>query len=143
MSEPVKPRRVATGAGVVIALYVVTSLLAREVPDSLVALLGGPHDRVERIGGLRVHYKPPAGEVRIVDVPGITEDQVPEVIDVLVGGGLSMREALETDFALRLGIPAAPSRRRDRDPSEVVVEFDQWKPEDGGELHTVPYVLGP
>jgi hypothetical protein len=143
MSEPVKPRRIAIGAGVLVALYVVTSFLAREVPDSLIAVLGGPDTRVDRIGGLRVHYKPLGGEVRVVDVPGIAEDQIAEVIDVLVGGGLSMREALESDFAIRLGVPAAPERGHDRDPSAVVVEFDQWLPEDGSALHTVPYLLGP
>ena len=143
MSEPVKPRRIAIGAGVLVALFVVTGFLAREVPDSLIAMLGGPTTRVERIGGLRVNYKPPGGAVRVVDVPGITQDQIAEVIDVLVGGGLSMREARESEFALKLGIPAAPERQRDRDPDAVVVEFDQWRPEDGGDVHSVPYLLGP
>ncbi|MBS1124974.1 MAG: protein-export rane protein SecD, partial [Deltaproteobacteria bacterium] len=141
MTDPVKHRRVAAVAGILAALYVVVSFLAREVPDAVLALVGGPDGGVDRHGGLRVDYRSPAGEVHALEYPGIAEDQVAEVIDVLVHGGLSMREALESDFAARLGfeLPA----RGEFDPAAVQLEADQWRPEDGGAIHTVFYLRGP
>ncbi len=141
MSEPVKPRRAAIAAGILTAAYVIASFLVREVPDSWVALLGGPDNRVDRIGGLRVQYKSAAGEVQQFDYEGVTEDQVPDVIDALVNGGLQMRVVVESNLFAELGFAEEP--RGEHDPGAVVLEFDQWRPEDGGGIHTDTYLRGP
>ncbi|MDB4963802.1 MAG: hypothetical protein JWP01_3801 [Myxococcales bacterium] len=119
MSERVNAKRVAVGAGVLVALYVITSFVARPVPDSIVSLLGGPSG-IERDGGLRVHYRPSAGEVQVIEYPRIAETQIPDVLDLLVGGGLSMREALESDYAKRTGI--SEGDYRNPDPTKVTLE---------------------
>jgi hypothetical protein len=132
------------------------------VPDAVVSLLGGPDGGVDRVGGLRVRYRPtpdfadrarliPAtstvrhdGGVLVLDYPGTREDMVPEILDVLVAGGLEMREALETDYAQRTGLPICESRGdRVVDPSLVCIDFDQWRPDDGSSTHTVAFVRGP
>src|SRR5262245_23107176 len=61
MSERVRPLRVAIVTGVLAAISVYAVFLIRAVPDRVVSLLGGPSGGVDRIGGLRVHYRPPAG----------------------------------------------------------------------------------
>ncbi len=157
MSEPVRPRAIAIGAGGAIALFVIASFLVRTVPDRLVTLLGGPDGGVDRIGGLRLRYRPPAnvnvdavntratvrrdGDVLVLDYPGLTEDMIETVIDPLVRGGLAMREALETDFFERSGLERWDDRLGDR--MAVTIDDDQWRPDEGGAVHHVTYLRGP
>ncbi len=148
MSEPVRASRVAVIAGLLVALYVVVTFLVRPVPDGMVALLGGPDGGIERVGGLRVTYRPAPGteaalehvlahraHVRrdngrlLLEFPGITEDTVPAVTEMLVAGGLQMKEVVETDYAQQIGESAG-----------VQLELDQWRPDDGGAVHTNGYL---
>lgn len=148
MSEPVRASRVAVIAGLLVALYVVVTFLVRPVPDWVVASLGGPDGGVERLGGLRVTYRPAPGaeaalehvlahraNVRradgslLLELPGITEDTVPVVTEMLVAGGLQMKEVVETDYARQIGESAG-----------VQLELDQWRPDDGGAAHTNWYL---
>ena len=54
----VRVKRLALGAGALFAIYVTTLLLVRPVPDAVVSLLGGPAG-FDRVGGVRVRYRPP------------------------------------------------------------------------------------
>ncbi len=148
MSEPVRVRRVAIIAGVLVALYVIVTFLIRTVPDSLVSLLGGPSGGVDRIGGLRVDYRPaPGAEVAVerylasranvrrergllvLEFPGIAEDLVPDVTELLLGGDLVMKESLETEYAREIG-----------EADDVHIEIDQWRPDEGRVTHTNEYL---
>src|SRR5258705_4536728 len=60
MSLPVTPRRAAIVAGVVVGIAVATAFVVRDVPDRVVSLFGGPKGGVDRIGGVRIRYVPPA-----------------------------------------------------------------------------------
>ena len=155
MSQPVRPSSVAIWAGVVVALYVMTCFLVRPVPDSVVSLLGGP-EGVDRVGGLRLHYRPPAGsenalarsldgrgtvhrdgDVFVLEYPEIAQSEVSDVRDFLVAGGLTMREVLETDYVTGTGIPMATREQQ----HDVVIEADLWRTEDG-ESHGPFYLRG-
>ncbi|MBA3392225.1 MAG: hypothetical protein H0T89_06255 [Deltaproteobacteria bacterium] len=133
-----RARRVAIVAGVLVALYVIVTFLIRTVPDSLVSLLGGPSGGVDRIGGLRVDYRPARGteaalerylasraNVRrergllVLEFPGLAEDMVSDVTELLLAGGLVMKESLETDYAHEIGAS-----------DDVRIEIDQWRSED-------------
>ncbi|HEY5927847.1 MAG TPA: hypothetical protein VIV11_39445, partial [Kofleriaceae bacterium] len=56
----VRPIRVAILGGVAVALLVAAMFVVRPMPDSVVAWFGGVTG-VERVGGVRVIYQPPAG----------------------------------------------------------------------------------
>ena len=56
---PVKPLRVAIGAGVLAALYLLVLYLANPVPGRFVRLVGGRGDVVGREGGVRIVWQPP------------------------------------------------------------------------------------
>ncbi|MDQ3368285.1 MAG: hypothetical protein M3680_22905 [Myxococcota bacterium] len=147
MSEPVRASRAAVIAGLLVALYVVLTFLLRTVPDGLVSLLGGPDGGVERIGGLRVSYRPAPGSeqalehylasranvqrqggVLLLELPGLAEDMVPDVVDLLVAGGLQMKEVVETDYAQAIG-----------ETADVKLDVDQWQSEDRS-IHTSAYL---
>ena len=59
-------------AGVLIAGYVFALFCVREVPDRVIGLVGGPADRVEREGGVRISYRPAAG---------VTEEEIERAVD--------------------------------------------------------------
>jgi preprotein translocase subunit SecD len=151
MSDPVQPGRVAIVAGAIVALQVVVAFLIRPVPDRVVSLLGGPDGGVDRLGGLRIRYRPPAGvdtgklesylatrskvrrdgDALILEFPAIGEAMASELVEILTNGGLTMREALETKSAGEL-IKYAPEG--------VKLDVDLWRSEDGGPPHTVTYL---
>jgi hypothetical protein len=53
--------RVAIGAGVVAALYLLVLYLANPVPARFVKLAGGSGDGLGRHGGVRIVWQPPDG----------------------------------------------------------------------------------
>lgn len=148
MSEPVRASRAAVIAGLLVALYVVVTFLVRPVPDGMVAFFGGPDGGIERLGGLRVTYRPaPGSEAEIehvlaqranvrrdhgrllLELPGLTEDAVPAVTEMLVAGGLQMKEVVETGYAQQIGERAG-----------VQLEVDHWRPDVGGAAHANWYL---
>ena len=147
MIEPVRPARAAIVAGLLVALYVVITFLIRPIPDAAVSLLGGPGG-VDRIGGLRVRYRPAPGseaafeqylaqradvrrdrDMLVLEFPGLSEDLSTEIIETLAGGGLAMKEVLETDYAVGIG-----------ETDEVFLDVDSWHTEDDGPAHTNPFL---
>src|SRR5437867_1453764 len=118
MSEPVKPRGFAFGAGVLAAMFVVVAFLARPVPAAIVELFGAHGGGVDREGGLRVRYRPAPGakplsigsstvvrdgDLLVIEVPGVRPEMAPDVRDAIAGGGLTMREVRESGLAARIG----------------------------------------
>ncbi len=164
----IRPGRAAVGAGGLVAICVAVLFCVRTVPDRVVSLVGGPSGGVARWGGLRVRYQPPAGsdtaietylreradqverqgDQLLLEFPGITEDTVANVIDVLIAGGLAMKLALEDDWAARIadGNPLVimdpprftdPSQPEDR---RARLEADYWA-DDEGRRHTAFYLI--
>jgi hypothetical protein len=148
--QQVRPGRVAIIAGVLVAAFVVAAYVVRTVPDGVVALVGGPDGGIDRIGGLRLHYRPAPesdprylralaeqteikrdGDQFVLEFPGIDQTMAGELAEILSSGGLTFKETLETDYAHQIG-PSA----------EVTVEEDDWVP-DEGERHTNAYLRGP
>jgi hypothetical protein len=153
MSQPVRAVRAAIVAGVLAASFVVVLFAVKPVPDWAIAMFGGPARPIDRYGGLSLTFRPAAGSeaafdayvadrgsvarkeqgVVIVDFPGLPEGAATETIDLLAYGGLTMQEVVEgSDYAKVIG---------ERD--DVKIEVDQWKPDDGDELHTDLYLAAP
>jgi hypothetical protein len=157
---PVSPLRVAIGAGVLAALYLVVLYVVNPVPARFVRLVGGRGDLVGREGGVRIVWAPPPGanvhqaEAALeshgttVDVQGgrLAIDLVaPRPADVdttvamLTQGGLQFRVVIESeamkDLAKRLALPMTNTH-------PVDVDVEQWRPEDGGSLKTDFYLVG-
>jgi len=142
-------KKLSIAAGVLVALVVLTLFGTRPVPDRIVQLLGGPHGGVDRIGGVRIRYRPPAGvsadalaarlhshvhregDVLVLEFPGVAEDQIPNLLGVLVDGGLEMREVIESELAVDLMLYAADG---------VALDTDQWVSEDGGAHHHIQFL---
>ncbi|HEX7842288.1 MAG TPA: hypothetical protein VF469_32675 [Kofleriaceae bacterium] len=154
-------RRTAIAAGLVAALYVLALFTLREVPGSVLAWLGGPDGGVARYGGLTVTYRPPAGydierylaramarkvrvhrtgERLVLEVPGISAEDVRDALDFLIHGGLELREVLDDDSLLHVPIIDWGPEHTEYVAPDVMREYDMWLPEDGGPRHTVPYL---
>ncbi len=139
--QPVGARGAAIVAGGLVALFVATLFCVRTVPDRVISLLGGPSGGVERWGGVRLAYEPPAGgPVEILEYPGVAIDDVSvnSLVDVLVAGGLSMKLALESNWAVDLAADSSLVIRDERDREERPIddprarlEPDYWQSEDG------------
>ncbi|MDB4954295.1 MAG: protein-export rane protein SecD [Myxococcales bacterium] len=147
----VKPRGVAIIAGAIAALVIASTFVAQPVPDRVISLLGGPNGGVDRFGGVRIRYQPPAGspaaeidrvlaadstirrdgDVLVIELPGVDEEQIPALSDVLVAGGLTMREALEGNTAAQI------ARFK---PDQVELDVDQWRTEAPDSIHQVTYL---
>jgi hypothetical protein len=156
--QPVRRWRAAVIAGALVALQVVVAFSIRPVPDAVVSLLGGPGSGVDRLGGLRVRYRPPTGldarelerslaqlsSVRreegalALEFPEVPEQLAPDLADILEGGGLTMRVVGEAEYAATLARYA---------PDGVTLEDDFWSDEsDGGAgrvRHHVQYLAAP
>jgi SecY len=165
--------RLAIGAGVLVAIFAVTLFFVRPVPDAVLALLGGPDGGVDRHGGVRVRYRPPpgldpaelarmtggsarwSGDALVLEYPGVAEDMGRELEDILVGGGLEMRESLESDYARQLAravpemidLEESEGRRRSgrgRDPGDrlagVILEPEEWRAYDDARVHHTEYL---
>jgi len=150
MSQPVRTARVALVAGVMVALYVAVLFVVKAVPDWAVGLFGGPDRPIDRRGGLTVTFRPAPGTERafddyiaqrgqvvrrdggvlLLEFPGLPEDAALETTELMTSGGLVMNEVLETDYAQQIG-----------EADGVTVEVDQWRPDDGGPLHTDYYLM--
>jgi hypothetical protein len=153
----VRPIRVALLGGIAVAVAVVAMYVVRPIPDPVVALFGGATE-LEREGGVRIWFRPPAATMSLADTvagrtaavrpcaasdpapcsPGVLvleyarldEDIIPELVDVLAHGGFAVHEVLETDLARRLEPFAAPG---------VELALDEWRSENG-ERHEDPYL---
>lgn len=157
---PVSPLRVAIGAGVLAALYLVVLYLVNPVPARFVRLAGGRGDLVGRAGGVRIVWAPPPGvDVRkaeaaleahgttvddqggrlVIDLVAPKAEDVAATVSMLTEGGLQFHEVIESqamgDLARLLGLPM-----RDAHPADV--DVDAWIPEDGGGRHTDDYLRG-
>lgn len=140
--QPVGARTAATVAGGLVAIVVAAVFCVRTVPDRVISLLGGPAGGVERWGGVRVTYEPPTGGSEIRDYPGVAIDDVSvaSLVDVLEAGGLSMKLALETDWAVDLAADSSLVIRDERDLRDderssadprARLESDYWRSDDG------------
>ena len=160
----VRPGRAAVGAGSLVAICVAVLFCVRTVPDRVVSLVGGPSGGVARWGGLRVRYQPPAGsdtaietylrergdqverqgDGLLLEFPGVAEDTVANVIDVLIAGGLSMKLALEDDWAARIASdnPLVNTESRpDPDDPRARLETDYWIGEEDGSRHSTLFLM--
>lgn len=139
-------------AGGLVAIVVATVFCVRTVPDRVISLLGGPAGGVERWGGVRVTYEPPTGGSEILDYPGVAIDDVSvnSLVDVLVAGGLSMKLALETTWAVDIAADSALVIRDEHDLEDqplasdprARLEPDYWRTEDGEPHQTFTLVAG-
>jgi preprotein translocase subunit SecY len=161
--DAVRPARVAIGAGVLAALYLLVLYLATPVPTRVLALFGGAKNDVERYGGLEMVWSPPPGmsdaevvarfrtgddraQVRrdkdafVISVPRIRADEVDSVAKLLGGAqGLEFHRVLRVDEMARLArLVDLPIRGA----KPVDLEIDQWRPDDGGQTRTDYYLLG-
>ncbi|HEY5920579.1 MAG TPA: hypothetical protein VIV11_02865, partial [Kofleriaceae bacterium] len=125
----------------------------------VVAWFGGVTG-VERVGGVRVIYQPPAGltsfhntaaagaDVRrcrasdpppciagafVLDFFQVDKRRIPDLVDVLANGGLAVHEVLETGFARELEPFALPG---------VELDTDEWQT-DNGERHEDTFLRSP
>ncbi|MBA2541117.1 MAG: hypothetical protein H0V17_15865 [Deltaproteobacteria bacterium] len=171
--QPVRAGRAAIVAGAMVAAIVMAVYCIRIVPDRVVSMLGGPSGGVDRWGGLRVRYQPPAGSdaaiaeylaqranvqrdgtALLLEFPGIAEDTAADVIDVLIAGGLAMKESLETNWAFDIArdnelVNSEPDREAsDEEPSArddvglARLELDYWQAEDGS-THKTAFLQAP
>lgn len=147
------------------AICVAVLFCVREVPGGVIALFGGPSNPVDRYGGLRLEYEPPPEAqldafdrellrasklsptgVTTLELPKVAIDDVSvaSVVEVLVAGGLQMREALEDDWAVRIAadnplvITGAADQSDEPDPADprARLETDVWRAEDGSTHRT-------
>jgi hypothetical protein len=138
----------------------------RVVPDGVVSLLGGPAGGVDRWGGLRVRYKPPAntdaqvedylagrarierrGDALLLEFPGVAADTADDLIDALIAGGLAMREVHEDEWAVRIAhenelVDPLDASDPDASPDRVRLEQDYWQADDGS-IHRTYFLSGP
>jgi hypothetical protein len=169
MSGLVRSRHVALVGGALVTLFLGVTYAVHPVPERVLALVGAPRG-LDRLGGLRIRYRPPAGqdlaalaerlsnrapvrregEILVLEIPGVAEDQGEQVRAMLVGGSLEMREALETDYARALATAAgdvvdATDRRpgSSRPAGVVALELDRWRPDEGGRVHDVYQLTAP
>jgi hypothetical protein len=151
MSDRVSVARPAAIAAVLAGIFVAVLFVVRPVSDGLVGLFGGPTG-LERSGGVRVRYRPPAGvssaelarstgsvesrdgDVLVLDYPGVAEGAVPELVEVLRGGGLSMVEVLHTPYAREIDALVAGG---------ATVEIDTWVDEVTGKRQLLDYLRAP
>ena len=161
----VKPLRVALGAGLLTALYLLVLFIAQPVPTRLLSFYGGAKNDVERHGGLEMVWAPPAGmsdeEVFArfhvgehgaqvtrgtdgatfrIHVPGVREEDVTAAARRLGGeAGLEFHRvvrAKEMETLIRvLELPMKSER-------PVDAEVDQWRPDEGGDTKTDYYLIG-
>ena len=153
----VQPRRAALIAGLAAAAVVFGCYGVWQVPDRVVRLVGGATG-VERMGGVYVRYQPPPGqeteiarrlgeEVRgrdgqlvLLEYPGLSTADEPQLRALLEQGGLRLREVLD-------GTPYVTSlhaRYSDGTHGELVTpEVDQWISEVDGTRRTDFYLSAP
>jgi hypothetical protein len=160
--DAVNPVRVAIGAGVLAALYLLVLYVVTPVPFSLVGLFGGARTDLERSGGLEMVWLPPAGmsegevvarfqvgddrtQVRrdrdafVISVPRIRKADVAEAAARLSGeGGLEFHRVLRVEEMKQLpSLLGLPMRGEPID-----IDVDQWRPDEGGESRTDYYLIG-
>jgi hypothetical protein len=155
---PVSPLRVAIGAGLLAALYLIVVYLAHTVPARFIRLAGGEGTEMARTGGVRIVWEPPAGfdldkigdklEHRgtrvtrdgnraVIDLPNVSADDANAVVLALTQEPLQFHvviEAPEMQSLVRLfGLPGK---------GQHPVDFDilQWRP-DGSRGTYTDYVL--
>ena len=148
---PVRAVRAAVVAGLLVLGFVVAMYTVRPVPDGIVRLLGGPTG-LERVGGMRIVYRPAPGteeavarltagaEVRVengalvLEYPGLDDDAASAVAQVLLYGGLEFRVVVEgSDYAAVISEQGTSTH--------VQFEVDQWRPDDGGGVHTDYFLI--
>ena len=152
MSQPVRAARVAIVAGLLVAVFVGAMFRVRTVPGWAVAMFGGPGRAIDRYGGLSLTFRPAPGTERqfeayiaergsearrgergsfVVEFPGLPENSAEETIDLLSYGGLVFKEVVDgNNYASEIG-----------EREDVKIEVDQWRPEDGGDVHTDLYLI--
>ncbi|HEY5946769.1 MAG TPA: hypothetical protein VIV40_14800 [Kofleriaceae bacterium] len=161
--DAVRPVRVALGAGVIAALYLVVIYLAHPVPTGLLSMLGGAKNDVERYGGLEMVWLPPPGmdereivarfhvgehaaqlrrdhDAFVIGVPRVRRDEVAETASRLGGEhNLEFHVVVESDamksLASTLGLPIKGQRPID-------IDIDQWRGDEDMETHTDYYLFG-
>ena len=130
-TTPVRSGRVAVVAGLLVTLYVIVTYTIVTVPGWTVAMFGGPDKPIDRIGGVRVSYRSaPNAPVQTFEYPGLAEEASNELLDILEHGGLAMKEALESNYAAQIG-----------ESEGVTFEMDMWRPDEGGETHSVGFLM--
>jgi hypothetical protein len=159
---PVRAIRVGVASGVLAAVYLLVVFLVHPVPGRLVAVFGGPKSEVERHGGLRLLWRPPAGfdvgtlEQRfaaresgvmlrrdgnsiVVEVPHVKRDDVAEVSRMIAGsGGLEFHEVVESTELAKLETMLGIPTRGDG----VALGTDQWRTETG-EAYVASFLRAP
>ncbi len=156
---PVRPLRAGVVAGLLAAVYLIVVYLAQPVPGRFVRFAGGRGDAVGRYGGARLVWQPPAGydlhrvqgeldehgtttvlrrdgTVEIL-LGGVTADEIHAVAEALAQKRLEFHEVLETD-AMKQLVSVLQLPMKAQWPLDV--DVDQWRPEDGGAIHTDYYL---
>lgn len=161
--DAVRPVRVAVGAGVLTALYLLVLFVATPVPLRLMTMVGGADTDVARHGGLEMIWLPPPGmtdkeivarfhvgddrvqlrrdgDAFVIGVPRIKRTEVEDAAKLLAGEfGLEFHRVVRAEemkeLAHLLDLPM-------RGAQPVDLEVDQWRPEEAGETRTDYYLSG-
>jgi hypothetical protein len=145
---PVRAGRSAVIAGMLGAAFTLAVFAVRDVPDAVVAVLGGPTG-VERYGGARIRFRPPAdaaegaialgashakatrdGDFYVIELPGVSREQLVWIEDALVGGGLQLFEATSGSHAMAIAL-SDPTITTDVDGADLSTDgvelvTDRW-----------------
>ncbi|HEX4449669.1 MAG TPA: hypothetical protein VH143_02310 [Kofleriaceae bacterium] len=158
--DRVSPRRAGIVAGVIAAAVAFAYWGVHDVPSQAVAAIGGHGNGVARYGGVVATWTPPPGldfdqlRERLerrerhaelsrdgnaihVELPGISEPNAADAIEMISAGGLEFHTVIESDSAQRL---ADTMMLRGSAGVEPMLETDTWRPDDGGRDHTDYYL---
>jgi hypothetical protein len=152
--------RVAVGAGLLAALYLVLHTVVHPVPARFVKLAGGRGDAFARTGGVRIVWEPPPGfdvnrigdklaehgthvsrdgNRAVIELGGVSAGDVQAVVEALTQEPLQFHVVVEAPEMQRL-IELLELPMKDQQP--VDGDVDQWHPDTGGRTHTDYYLHG-
>jgi hypothetical protein len=155
---PVRPVRVAIGAGLLAALYLVLHYLVHPVPARFVKLAGGGGDAFARTGGVRIVWEPPPGfdlgrigdklaehgtrvtrdgNRAVIELGGVSPEDAQAVVEALTQEPLQFHVAVEAQEMQAL-VTLLELPMKDQQP--VDADVDQWHPDGGGGSHTDYYL---
>jgi hypothetical protein len=148
----VDPRRVALAVGEIAMFVLLAALFLTALPTRVVGWLGGPHDEIERYGGVLARWQPPAGadessldarfardgSAYLVPVPRVGPDDVEATAARLVSG-LQFHEVRELPEMREL-VRVLELPMSHRWPLDA--EIEEWHPEGGGPSHQDYFLRG-
>jgi hypothetical protein len=151
---PVRPVRVAVGAALLAALYLVLHYVVHPVPARFVKLAGGRGDAFARTGGVRIVWEPPPGfdlgrigdklaehgthvtrdgNRAVIELGGVSPDDAQAVVQALTQEPLQFHAVVEApEMQSLIKVLDLPGK------GQQPVDFDvlQWRPEGRSDTFT-------